>query len=239
MADSDGISATAGPSGADSSPPASCTAEPLADASATRDRGSQRPNPRVDFYVLGDTASSARLKLACRLAEKAYLASQRALIWHTDRAELQALDELLWTFAEGSFVPHEWLTSNSDAGDSDTHAFESEYPGKPPVLLSAGWPVPLAVPGGGARFPAPSPPSERVSESPEAVSGRSLLRNSPGAELDFVVNLASEPPPFLHLTRRVAEIVDADEARRRAARARFKAYRALGIEPATHTLRAE
>jgi DNA polymerase III subunit chi len=226
MADSDGILATAGPSGADSSPPDSCAAEPLAAASAGRDRGSRRRNPRVDFYVLEDAASSARLKLACRLAEKAYLASQRALIWHTDRAELQALDELLWTFAEGSFVPHEWLTSNSGAAGSDTHALESEYPGKAPVLLSAGSPVPLAVDGGEAP-------------GPDVVSGRSLLGNSPAAELDFVVNLAGEPPPFLHLTRRVAEIVDGDEARRRAARARFKAYRALGIEPATHTLRAE
>ncbi|MGH8289112.1 MAG: DNA polymerase III subunit chi [Steroidobacteraceae bacterium] len=182
MAGSDGISATAGPSGADSSPPASSAA-----------------NPRIDFYVLEDTASSARLKLACRLAEKAYLASQRALIWHTDRAELQALDELLWTFADGSFVPHEWLTSNSGAENSETRSRESESFGKPPVLLSAG--------------------------------------SLPAAEFDFVLNLASDPPPFLQLTRRVAEIVDGDEARRRAGRARFKAYRELGIEPGTIPMR--
>lgn len=186
MADNDGISATAGPSGADSSPPVSSGAD-------------QRP--RVDFYVIEEAAARARLKLACRLAEKAYLASQRALIWHTDRAELDALDELLWTFADGSFVPHEWLTSNSAAADSETLAREHEYLGKAPVLLSAGSP--------------------------------------PGAEFDFVVNLASEPPPFLHLARRIAEIVDGDETRRSLARARFKAYRELGIEPATHTLRAE
>jgi len=179
MADSDGISAIAGRSGADSSPPASSAAELRI--------------PRVDFYVLEETAGAARLKLACRLAEKAYLASQRALIWHTDRAELQALDELLWTFADGSFVPHEWLTSNSGAGDSETRPS--------PVLLSAGAP--------------------------------------PATAFDFVVNLAAEPPPFLQLTRRVAEIVDGDEARRRAGRARFKAYRELGIEPGTHTLRAD
>ena len=142
---------------------------------------------RVDFYVIEEAAAAARLKVACRLAEKAYLASQRALVWHTDRAELEALDELLWTFADGSFVPHEWLTSNA--------ATEA------PVLLSAGSP--------------------------------------PAAEFDFVVNLAADPPPFLHLTRRIAEIIDADEGRRHAGRVRFKAYRELGIEPATHTLRTE
>jgi DNA polymerase III subunit chi len=171
MGDGDGISASAGSSGAESSPPASSAGEGL----------------RVDFYILEEATAAARLKVACRLAEKAYLASQRALIWHTDRAELEALDQLLWTFADGSFVPHEWLTSNAAA--------------EAPVLLSAGSP--------------------------------------PAAALDFVVNLAPDLPPFLHLSRRIAEIVDADEGRRQAGRARFKAYRELGIVPATHTLRPE
>lgn len=197
MADSDGISASAGSSGGDSSPPASSAAE-----------GNK---PRVDFYVIDEAAPFARLKLACRLAEKAYLASQRTLIWHTERAELESLDELLWTFADGSFVPHEWLTSNG------TEA---------PVLLSAGEAVPLAVPGGSAP-------------GPDILSRRSLHRNSPATAFDFVVNLAADPPPFLELTRRVAEIIDGDETRRRAGRVRFKAYRELGIEPNTHTVRAE
>lgn len=170
MGDSDAISASAASSGDDSSPPASSAAD-------------QRP--RVDFYVM-QGASAARLRIACRLAEKAYLASQRTLIWHTDRAELEALDELLWTFADGSFVPHEWLTSN---------------PAPAPVLLSAGSP-------------------------PEAV-------------FDFVINLAADPPPFLPLARRIAEIIDGDEGRRRAGRARFKAYRELGIQPTSHPLRTD
>jgi DNA polymerase III subunit chi len=173
MGDNDGTSATAGSSGAASSPPASC--------------GADTPRPRVDFYVLEETAAAARLRLACRLAEKAYLASQRVLIWHRERAELEALDELLWTFADGSFVPHEWLTSNSQTA------------AEAPVLLSAGEP--------------------------------------PAGACDFVVNLAPDPPPFLKLTRRIAEIVDADETRRRAGRARFKAYRELGIEPGTIAVR--
>lgn len=172
MVDSGGTSASAGSSGGASSPPGSSAAE---------------GRPRVDFYVLEGTAAAARLKVACRLAEKAYLAAQRALLWHTDRAELETLDDLLWTFADGSFVPHEWLTSNGS--------------GEAPVLLSAG-----------------PPPAEAF---------------------DFVVNLAAAAPPLLHLTRRVAEIIDGDEERRRAGRARFKAYRELGIEPATHTLRTE
>ncbi|MBW4051604.1 MAG: DNA polymerase III subunit chi [Proteobacteria bacterium] len=186
MGDNDGISASAASSGEDSSPPGACAADPPL---------------RVDFYVMEGTAAAARLKVACRLAEKAYLASQRTLVWHTDRAELEALDELLWTFADGSFVPHEWLTSNAVPDPSDSRQRLPEISAEAPVLLSA--------------------------DSP------------PAAAFDFVINLAAEPPPFLHLARRIAEIIDGDEGRRRAGRARFKAYRELGIEPATHTLRTE
>ena len=62
---------------------------------------------RVDFYVLPGGDSRARLKFACRLAEKAYLARQRVLVWLQDVAELSSFDELLWTFSDRSFVPHE------------------------------------------------------------------------------------------------------------------------------------
>jgi DNA polymerase III subunit chi len=78
---------------------------------------------RVDFYIT--PAGNARLGLACKLAEKAYLGAHRVLIWHTDAAELQALDELLWTFRDGSFVPHEVLATQAEGPQS-------------PVLLSCG-----------------------------------------------------------------------------------------------------
>lgn len=64
---------------------------------------------RVDFYVLEAAEPRARLLLACRLAEKAYLAGQRVFVWLEDAAALAAFDELLWTFADRSFVPHESL----------------------------------------------------------------------------------------------------------------------------------
>lgn len=143
---------------------------------------------RVDFYILDDPASSARLKLACKLAEKAYLASQQALIWHTDPVELRAFDEMLWTFNDGSFVPHELLGNAGALGEA-------------PVLLSVGV--------------------------------------APSANVDIIINLASDLPPCLSRTRRVAEIIDGDDARRRAGRARFKAYRDLGVQPASHNIRGE
>lgn len=58
----------------------------------------------VDFYIL---ASSTREHIACKLAEKAWSQGHRVYI-HTSSAEqARHMDELLWTFRDGSFLPHE------------------------------------------------------------------------------------------------------------------------------------
>jgi DNA polymerase-3 subunit chi len=190
MAENDAISASADSNGDGSSPldaSGASSAAPSSDGAA----GNPAFPSRVDFYIIEDPSSSARLKLACKLAEKAYLASQSVLVWHTDPAELRVFDEMLWTFNDGSFVPHD-LLSGSGSPAADAPNAES------PVLLSAG--VALS------------------------------------SKVDIIINLAPDLPPCLPLTRRVAEIIDGDDARRRAGRARFKAYRELGVQPASHNI---
>jgi DNA polymerase-3 subunit chi len=63
--------------------------------------------PRVDFYVSDAAGPEVRLRLACRIAEKAYLAQQRVVVLLDDAESLRRFDELLWTFGDGSFVPHD------------------------------------------------------------------------------------------------------------------------------------
>jgi DNA polymerase-3 subunit chi len=65
--------------------------------------------PRIDFYVSEEAGDAARLRLACRFAEKAYLARQRVVVY-ADAALLPRIDEMLWTFGDGSFVPHDIVT---------------------------------------------------------------------------------------------------------------------------------
>lgn len=61
---------------------------------------------RIDFYILPDSATSSRPLLACRLADKAYRLGHRIYI-HTESQEQAAyMDDLLWTFSQGSFLPH-------------------------------------------------------------------------------------------------------------------------------------
>ena len=61
---------------------------------------------QVDFYILGDEPAEARLRIACRIAEKAMQLDQHVFIRSSSGGEARQLDELLWTFAESSFVPH-------------------------------------------------------------------------------------------------------------------------------------
>lgn len=64
---------------------------------------------RIDFYILDRPASDARLLLACRLAEKAVDQNYEVLINASSESESLRLDELLWTFSQGSFLPHRLL----------------------------------------------------------------------------------------------------------------------------------
>ena len=69
---------------------------------------------RVDFYLLEASEPQARFQFACRLTEKAYSLQNRVYAHTQSAADAQRLDELLWTFRQGSFVPHQLLTDKYD-----------------------------------------------------------------------------------------------------------------------------
>jgi len=143
---------------------------------------------QVDFYVLPGTEERSRLKLACRLAERGYLAGQRVFVWLDEPLLLERFDELLWTFADRSFVPHELY--------SDVRQWQDT-----PVLLGC---------------------------SAQPQQGFELL-----------VNLAAAIPAAAIHAAGIAELVDADEQRRRAGRNRFRQYRDGGRTPETRALASE
>ena len=71
---------------------------------------------RVDFYVQAAEAPKGHLTLACRVTEKAYQAGHRIYLRCEDAQQANELDELLWTFSQSSFVPHQLASSGrSDA----------------------------------------------------------------------------------------------------------------------------
>ena len=141
---------------------------------------------RVDFYVLKSAAARQRWAFACRLTEKAYLKDLSVVIVNDTLADAQALDDLLWTFNERSFIPHKVCT--------DEHAMDPAAK----VHLAA---LPAALPAA-----------------------------------DLLVNLTAHLPAHWERYARIAEIIDADEDRRRLGRERFKTYRDLKITLETHPL---
>ncbi|MEM7431386.1 MAG: DNA polymerase III subunit chi [Pseudomonadota bacterium] len=71
---------------------------------------------RVDFYVLSQFGAQSRQAFACRLAEKAWRLDNTVHIHADDRTSAEQIDQLLWTFRDGSFVPHDM----ADACDAST-----------------------------------------------------------------------------------------------------------------------
>jgi DNA polymerase-3 subunit chi len=141
---------------------------------------------RVDFYILKSAAAKQRWTFACRLTEKAYLRDMRVVIVNDTLADAQALDDLLWTFNERSFVPHK-ICLDEQSLDPATK-------------------VHLTV-------------------EPATV-----------ADGDLLVNLTARLPLHFERYARIAEIIDADEERRRLGRERFKSYRDLKVALETHQL---
>lgn len=62
---------------------------------------------RVDFYVLSDEAPDAIWRCACRLVEKAFDLDHHVYVHVANAEEAQRIDELLWTFSDRTFIPHQ------------------------------------------------------------------------------------------------------------------------------------
>ena len=99
--------------------------------------------PRVDFYVSEAAGADARLRLACRIAEKAYLARQKIVVLLDDPEALRRFDELLWTFGDGSFVPHDSVATADAACEAPVALTTGPLPAHhQDVLLNLGGVVP-------------------------------------------------------------------------------------------------
>jgi DNA polymerase-3 subunit chi len=142
--------------------------------------------PRVDFYVLAEAGVEAQYRQACRLAGEAFDSGVRTYLRTGSAAEAKALDDLLWTFSDRAFLPHEIAGS-----ESPSHARIAALVGT-----------------------TPAPPDFR----------------------GLLINLSAGFPDDAAGFERIAEVVDADPARKQQARDRFRQYRERGWTPESHTV---
>jgi DNA polymerase-3 subunit chi len=77
---------------------------------------------QVDFYILPESSDQARLAFACRLADKAVQQRLDVFMLADSEGEARQLDELLWTFAQNSFLPHRL-------------AWDLDAPAEEPILI--------------------------------------------------------------------------------------------------------
>lgn len=124
------------------------------------------PAPQVDFYVLEGSDAGQRLRFACRLVEKAWLKRHRVRVQFDAGGELEAFDQLLWTFSDRSFVPHR------RAGTPD----DSPPPARPYVVLADGADADVADGDVLVNLSAKVPPDfgtwSRIAEVVDADAGR-------------------------------------------------------------------
>lgn len=90
----------------------------------------------IDFYILPSDSAEERLRFACRLTDKALQRNYRIFLNTDSTAMAEQLDESLWTFSAGSFVPHRRLAGSE--ADSIVEPVVIGHQQEPP---EAGWDV--------------------------------------------------------------------------------------------------
>jgi len=100
---------------------------------------------KIDFYVLSGTGQQARENMACRLVDKIYQLNRQIYIATESQQDAQRIDDMLWTFRPGSFIPH-CIGMDEPAKTSQTPViigYKSTTPELGDVLLNLTHEVPL------------------------------------------------------------------------------------------------
>lgn len=98
---------------------------------------------RIDFYIINSKQKSSRAILACRLAEKAYSLENQIYIYTPDELQSKELDDLLWTYRAGSFVPHKLIEPQNNQNCPVLIGHQEAPEGLNQVLINLNSAVPL------------------------------------------------------------------------------------------------
>lgn len=71
--------------------------------------------PNIDFYLINETSITESYRFICRLIDKAYQQKHQIYVHGNSSAEIKTLDDLLWTFRDDGFIPHDTLQKNIPA----------------------------------------------------------------------------------------------------------------------------
>ena len=97
---------------------------------------------RVDFYILQDTRPDVRHRFTCKLAEKAYKQGRQVYINTASDQQMKQLDDLLWTFRDGSFIPHDCYSPGEHTAQAVLLGHDVEPEGPSDVLINLAGDIP-------------------------------------------------------------------------------------------------
>lgn len=99
--------------------------------------------PRVDFYVLPE--NSPRERFTCFMTNKAWQQGHIIYIHTVSREVAQTLDDLLWTFKDISFVPHEIMGRGSICNEPVIIGWQDTPPEQCQVMINLSQDVPTCA----------------------------------------------------------------------------------------------
>lgn len=74
--------------------------------------------PDISFYILPTNSDQGRFQFACKLAEKIYRTTNKVYILTNTETQSKKLDDLLWSFRAGSFIPHHVYSQSEPATEN-------------------------------------------------------------------------------------------------------------------------
>ncbi len=99
--------------------------------------------PRVDFYVLPENSRQERF--ACLMTHKVWSKNIPIFINTASQEMAESFDNLLWTYHDISFIPHEILNFNDTPGSPVTIGWQGNSPEQNDVLLNLAPDIPTNV----------------------------------------------------------------------------------------------
>ena len=97
---------------------------------------------RVDFYLLASVEPDALGLVACRLLEKAYCKGHRIYVHCENQHDAEWIDELLWTFRDDSFIPHNLQGEGPEPPPPVQLGYDKEPRGFNDILLNLSHHIP-------------------------------------------------------------------------------------------------
>jgi DNA polymerase-3 subunit chi len=98
---------------------------------------------KIDFYLLSGSGQAVRDAMACKLVHKVYQLQHQIYIHVASQQDAVRLDDALWTFTPGSFIPHAIFQPGKDNSEPVLIGYQDQIPPTHDVLLNLTEEVPL------------------------------------------------------------------------------------------------